>query len=339
VSNTPLTQEEILRIEQLYSLASEERYYDLLGIERTATAEQIRQSYHSISRQWHPDRFFRRDLGNHQEKLEFLFMEITKAYRTLSAADSRLDYDREKGHRITIAKTEESEGGWHRHRRGRRRRRTRANNRVAEEATPQPNPSPQQERGSIRGIRAQRREALLEQVQQGLQEQTQRADTFFEAGKTDLDKGRPLQAAASLHIACKLDPENQEYKIIYKEARKQARQIKSKEFFATAESAESFQNYHEALKNYRKAVEYEIDDARAYARLAYLIEKLDPDPRETIRLMQIAVQKAEDNAEYRCILGEIYLREGMKLNARREFNKALELERNYTRAKEGLKNA
>ena len=38
-------------------------------------------------------------------------------------------------------------------------------------------------------------------------------------------------------------------------------------------------------------MEYNVEEPQAYARLAYLLEKLDPDPRETLRLMQIAVQK------------------------------------------------
>ena len=38
--------------------------------------------------------------------------------------------------------------------------------------------------------------------------------------------------------------------------------------------------------------------------------------------MQVFVQKDPENAEYRCILGEIYHREGMSLNAKREFSKS-----------------
>ena len=101
---------------------------------------------------------------------------------------------------------------------------------------------------------------------------------------------------------------------------------------------ENYQNYQEAIRQYKKAIEFEVEDARAYARLAYLLERLEPDPRESLRLMQIAVKKAPDNPEYRCILGEIYSREGMQLNAKREFNAALKIQRNYTRAKDGLKN-
>ena len=90
-------------------------------------------------------------------------------------------------------------------------------------------------------------------------------------------------------------------------------------FLHKLKNAESFQNYQEAFSKYRKAIEFGIEDARAYARLSYLMERLEPDPRETLRLMRLATQYAPDNAEYRCILGEMYAREGLDLNARREF--------------------
>ena len=133
-------------------------------------------------------------------------------------------------------------------------------------------------------------------------------------------------------------PQNEEYKTLYKQSRAMAREEKAKAIFAQAENAENYQNYHDAIRLYRQALEYDIVDPRAYARLAYLIEKLEPDVRETIRLMRIAIQKAPENPEYRCIIAEMYAREGMTLNAKREYNQALLIQKGYVRAKEGLKN-
>ena len=332
MSKQPLTGDEIIKIQEYLSFIEEDRLYELLGVTQRATEEQIRQAYHSISRQWHPDRFFKRDLGTHKENIENIFMAVTKAYRTLSNSTSRKEYDRdyippETQHR------KDKDATYHRHHRGRRRRSReerrseRQRERAANSATGK----------ATRSKTSTRKERIIAQVSQNLEEQQKKASSFFEAGKKDLEENRPIQAAASLHIACKLEPNNSEFKELYKKARKLARKIKAQELFGLAENAESFQNYHEALKQYRKAVEYEVDDPRAYARLAYLIEKLDPDPRESIKLMQTAVQKDPENAEYRCILGEIYHREGMNLNAKREFSKALEIEKGYSRAKEGMR--
>ena len=180
MSSNPLTPEEINHLEQLHSLANDEHFYELLGLSHIATFDQIRQAYHSISRQWHPDRFFRRDLGEHQEIIEFLFMQITKAYRTLSSPETRLDYDREHGHKSQSSDPNKTkEGGWHKHKRGRRRRpRT-------ERSTSEKGSSGEKR---LRGIRSQRREAFMNKINEGIKEQHQRAENFFDAGKKDLDE-------------------------------------------------------------------------------------------------------------------------------------------------------
>ena len=113
-----------------------------------------------------------------------------------------------------------------------------------------------------------RKERIIAQVSQNLEEQ-QKASNFFEAGKKDLEEDRPIQEASFPSL--ELEPNNTEFKELYKKAQI-ARKIKAQELFGLAENAESFQNYHEALNNIEKQLNDEVDDPRAYARLAYLIE-------------------------------------------------------------------
>lgn len=65
-----LTPEEINRINQLTDLISEERFYELLGVSPHATIDTIRTSYYGLSRQWHPDRFFNRQIGKFHQEIE-----------------------------------------------------------------------------------------------------------------------------------------------------------------------------------------------------------------------------------------------------------------------------
>ena len=60
---------------------------------------------------------------------------------------------------------------------------------------------------------------------------------FFEMGKKQLEENKPMEAAASLHVAYKLMPKNEEYKTLYRKARTQAREEKAKAIFLQAENA------------------------------------------------------------------------------------------------------
>ena len=314
-----LTNEEITKIKKMHTIISNRDFYKLLNVHQNASAEDIKKSYYAISRQWHPDRFFRKDTGEYAPMLEQIFIGINQAFKTLSNIEEKTLFDKQYIATIDSSSVQNTVAptAFARHRRSRTHTKKKA---------------------SERKKNIGKKEEILNKVKQGIDSKKRKAQSFFELGKKQLNSEKPMEAAASLHVAYKLEPQNEAYQKLYKKARKIAREEKSKTIFAQAENAENYQNYHDAIRLYRTAIEYNIPDARAYARLAYLIEKLAPDVRETIRLMRLAVQKDSQNPEYRCILAEIYAREGMERNARREFNEALSLQKGYTRAKEGLKN-
>ena len=312
-----LTSEEIKQIQNMHDIIERKDFYLLFGVNKNASVDDIKKSYYSTSRQWHPDRFFRKDTGQYARMLEKIFIGINQAFRVLSNVEERSLFDKQY-----ISKTPEEEQASSSNSFAQHRRRRSVPKKSAEE----------------RKVHTGNKESILERVKSQVDGAKKKAQMFFEQGKEHFDAGKPMEAAASLHVAYKLEPENEEYKTFYKKAREMAREKKALSIFSQAETAENYQNYQDAIRLYRQCLEYDIPDPRAYARLAYLIEKLEPDVRESLRLMRIAVQKDPKNPEYRCILAEIYAREGMERNARREFNEALQLQKGYSRAQEGLKN-
>ena len=64
-----------------------ESYYDVLGVPKTATADEIKKAYRSLAFKYHPDR------NPGDKAAEEKFKKITVAYDTLSDPAKKRDYD------------------------------------------------------------------------------------------------------------------------------------------------------------------------------------------------------------------------------------------------------
>lgn len=66
---------------------SKKDYYDVLGVSKTATADEIKKAYRKLARQYHPD--VNKDNPEAAEK----FKEVSEAYSVLSDEQKRAQYD------------------------------------------------------------------------------------------------------------------------------------------------------------------------------------------------------------------------------------------------------
>ncbi len=63
-------------------------YYEILGVDRNASQEEIKRAYRRLAKKYHPD------LNKSDKDAEERFKEISEAYEVLSDPDKRANYDR-----------------------------------------------------------------------------------------------------------------------------------------------------------------------------------------------------------------------------------------------------
>ena len=150
-------------------------HYAVLGLRPGATVEQIRAAYFEASRVFHPDRYYGKNLGSYQARLERIFKRLADAHATLTDEEKRAEYLRAHP-RLRVA----------------------AAAATAAAAPPRtPSAAEDAERQAERRARLARHPYLARGAQ---------ARKLVDEARTQLQSGAPERALGLLHKANKLDP-------------------------------------------------------------------------------------------------------------------------------------
>ena len=68
-------------------MATQRDYYEVLGVDKTASGDVIKRSYRKLAMKWHPDR------NPGDDEAEAKFKECAEAYEVLSDDEKRKRYD------------------------------------------------------------------------------------------------------------------------------------------------------------------------------------------------------------------------------------------------------
>jgi hypothetical protein len=82
------------KIENMYKSCETLGYYEILGVTKDASMEEIKKAYYKVSKQFHPDRHFSFPSHDIKGKLTKILLYTTEAYETLSDPEKRREYDR-----------------------------------------------------------------------------------------------------------------------------------------------------------------------------------------------------------------------------------------------------
>ncbi len=68
-------------------------YYDLFQLPQDADNKTVRRAYFKLSKEFHPDLYFRKELGPYKRRIEEVFQWFSKAYAIMGDPRKRAEYD------------------------------------------------------------------------------------------------------------------------------------------------------------------------------------------------------------------------------------------------------
>jgi len=278
-------------------------YHEILGVAPDAELRELRRAYFKLSKEFHPDRYFRKNLGAFAEIVERVFRKIAEAFELLSDPSARREMERSLQSEKAPAKTSPA--------------------------------APQAPRGPrVRGRTTPHAFSLVARIQR---ERRRKARQYFEAGQEAIGAERWVEAAKHLRLAIACDPANEEFKGSFADANLRANEILAERYAKEADSHFQLGEYAEAYKRYVDALVCRPFDAEANHRAAKLAWRIEDDLKSAKEYAARACEVEPTVATYRKTLGQVYAAAGLYKNAEREFEQAVKLDPRDEEARSELK--
>jgi len=273
-------------------------HYELLSVTADADGAAVRRAYLEKSKRFHPDAWYRRDLGPYGPLLSKWFQRLATAYQVLSDEESRGEYDRD--HRGELSQSDRAALE--------RRKLT-----VQEE-----------ERRS-----RERRERMLRT--KGFARIGAARKLYQEALELAVN-GERTQAIFALKAARELDPNRKEIAAKQLELEREQARARAKSALASAKEREEKRRFPEAVAAYAAAFQNDPSSFLAAMGAARCANEAS-DPRSATTWATRAVELNPEDAGARILLARLLAAAGMKARARTELTSLLNRNPDHKEAK------
>lgn len=214
-------------------------HFELFGLEPTDDLKLIRRAYHVVSREFHPDSFYGKNLGGFGEVLDTLFRRVRTSY------DFLLDHERRRplveAHEIELRAEQD------------RRDRELA---AQAEARQKAERAKQDAERAAQQARAERdRERQLRIRDRVVDKRREQAGQHAEQAQREQEAGRFGTAATLFRLAYEQDPNNATYEQQWRESLAIARRQRAEVSFAQAQEFRKAGRPHDAARLFADAAE------------------------------------------------------------------------------------
>jgi tetratricopeptide (TPR) repeat protein len=294
---TPELQAQILEFEA----SLDKPYFELLDVPRNADTKQIKRAYFSLSKVYHPDRYFRANLGDYSIRLERIFRKLVEAYELLSDPATRAEIERTMGAMPEPEPVAEaSEAG----------------------AAPKRKLPPRKltKRQTLERLRRHFR--IPPQI---LAERKLKASHFFDAAMVAAKRERWYEAAPSLRLAIAFDPWNDEYRTRFSDILSHHYEQQAAKLLNPDGGAVDSADTNEALRLLEEVLIHRPADPEVNHRAALLALEI----RELVRATEFAEAACElcpESTEKRLTLARVLGANGLREKAKSVLTEAARLD-------------
>jgi curved DNA-binding protein CbpA len=293
-------------------------YHELLGVERDADERAIKRAYFLLSREFHPDRYFRHHVGDFAQRLDRIFKKLVEAYELLSDPATRAEVERSLGQAPPRPPAEATPPGDE-----------------SADARPSEQPDAPDERSRKRASleRLRRHFRIPEEV---LAERQFKARQFYQSALVSVHKEWWLEAAAGVRLAIAFDPWCDEYKTGFAEIQAKVHQLRADELLEKANASWDDSARQEALRLYEEALHYRPCDPEANHRAAQLALEVKEYDR-ACEYAEAACEMSPEVGGYHHTLSRVYRAQGMRDRAKAELEEVIRLDPQDSEARDELR--
>jgi tetratricopeptide (TPR) repeat protein len=348
-------------------------YYQSLGVARDADKKEIKAAYFELSKLFHPDSQFGKELGAFKTKMEVVFKRLTEAYDVLGRNAKRKEYDEylvatatthaiqeQLEHPLVeeplehVAADQEQEmipptssearqqaqvdlrpPATADQRKAQARERLRRNLPAAP-ASPSPGvtmrPPPTAAANLSSASATERRDSAIKGLRQGLRASATSANRVdpvvvqLKKAQEAERAGDMLTAASALQTALALEPNRSEIQQQYTRVSALVTRSLADNYEKQARYEEKIGKWAAAAMSWERVADGRPDNANAARSAAEALLKAGGDLHRARRQAQHAVDIAPSEVANVVVLARVLLAAGLRLNARRELEKAVKLD-------------
>ncbi|MCP4905535.1 MAG: tetratricopeptide repeat protein [bacterium] len=280
-------------------------YHELLGVQPLAEQKCVKRAYFQLSKEFHPDRYFRKEIGTYAERLDRIFKKVLEAHEILSDPELCRVENQSVVDAASAPKVELS---------------------------PDPAAAPSKPLSKLERLR-QRMPFKIDHA--AIAQRRSRADEIFRAAQVSQQAGRLQEAEASIRIAISFDPSRSEFKEALGSLRIAAAGARASRLLASPSERMSDSELREALSLLEDVLPYRPHDPELNeraARVCVQLGKLD-DAQEYAETL---LERSPERAVAHTLVGRILREQGHLDPAAQAYEMALKIDEEDLEARRAL---